>query len=454
VSRFTFTDERIKHWAAQAPERTAMTASSGAKWTYAELDRAVEAGVKEIAALGLEPGELIALTVPHTAETAIRILSVLRSGMTGVVLDSRQKPAELERKLQALPFSAIWSRDGFKLRADRSLDAKLEIERLNACWVLQTSGSSGDPKAVLLDESNLRERARGETAAFALEPGGALVNVLTFAHDLGLNQLLTSVDSGSTLHVVSMPSIAEIVHRMKQAGRPGVTGTPHLWREFLAGVREGISIAGLEPKFLTVSGGSLDAQCLAALGELFPRARVIRTYGQTETFRTTIDGFPIAGVQAELLATGELVHRGAGEMLGYLLDPVATAEKKAPGGGIATGDFFERSSSGELVFKGRIDELIKRDDFRVSLFEIEAEIRNCAGVGEAAVIEADGDLIAFVTANSGVALNEMALFAALRERMSGYKIPDSLIVTKSLPRTAIGKVNKPELKKNWTGGRS
>lgn len=172
-----------------------------------------------------------------------------------------------------------------------------------------------------------------------------------------------------------------------------ISGTPLLWTQIIA--RDPKPFRGFG--YLTVSGGSLPSRQLTELAAVFPGAEIIRTYGQTETFRTLLCrdpgvdtlGFPIEGVSAKILRDdgsecesdepGELVHSGAGEMLGYFGEASVSRE------GIRTGDIFARGTTG-FRYLGRRDDMIKRFDSRVHLKEIELAVSDCAGVIDAAVI--------------------------------------------------------------------
>jgi acyl-coenzyme A synthetase/AMP-(fatty) acid ligase len=182
-----------------------------------------------------------------------------------------------------------------------------------------------------------------------------------------------------------------------------------------------------------------------------PSTEILRTYGQSETFRTLLGrglgqrglGGPITGVRARLSPDGELIHAGAGAMAGYLGETPVD-----PALGIATGDYFRRDERGGFHFLGRRDDLIKRQDYRVSLFEVERAVEAVPGVREAAVLHfgapsgTGGDLVAFYLGTA----TEADVLARLRAELSRAKIPDAVVRLEAFPRTAVGKIDRPRLR--------
>jgi len=246
----------------------------------------------------------------------------------------------------------------------------------------------------------------------------------------------------------------------------GITGTPHLWVDFL---RHGPPTQKATLNYLTISGGQLPLKHFRNLRERFPAAKILRTYGQTETFRTfvseNIDGnsfdAPIAGVSAEFVnreppgteqeAIAELVHYGTGTMLGYFDDLEASAEKFVghEKKGVRTGDYFRKAADGRFYFYGRKDDLTKRFEQRFSLGAVQNILNDHPDVEEAVALlkpAADVDprqqiLGVFVRTKTASKLSEADLLTFCKHHLPYYSCPDFVRKIDSFPLTVSGKID-------------
>jgi acyl-CoA synthetase (AMP-forming)/AMP-acid ligase II len=481
-----FLNQRLGIWATNRPTAPAFIGLNQNVLNWQQLEQYSESCLQLFHENGLEPFDLIGIALPRSVDSAIATLALLRGSLTGLSIDRRSTSFEFHAFKSSFPFRAILTQASCVAAFERH-DRQLKIAELrpwpdsdlvlilldgnirsylrekDILWTLLTSGSTGKSKAVMISGGNLRRRAEGEAELFNLECGDKLLNCLSFSHDLGFNQLLTSVLTGSSLRLLSSLSPAELARQLGIEEFTGMSGTPTLWRTLLRAFDEGSAPVKTQPRYLTVSGGSLSAAELDRLRSLFPKTEWIRTYGQTETFRTLASkatsgnnlGRPIPGVRVELVGkdgrpcqpgeTGELLHFGDGTMEGYLLDPKLAA--KNADGAIATGDFFFQDSDGNFNFVGRRDDMIKRDDHRIFLIEIENAIREFPAILDVAVVaHGSKKLFAYVTAkkNTELQVDELKLFC--RERLTVYKVPDGFLVVPALPQTESGKVDRIKLR--------
>lgn len=330
-------------------------------------------------------------------------------------------------------------------------------------WLLQTSGSTREPRLVMISDENLVTRAQGEVRDFKLTEKDELLNFLTFAHDLGFNQFLSALASGAKLRIQNQPFIASLAQSLSQNTTTGITGTPLMWKQLFQHV-DGLDSKTrfTSPRFVTVSGGSLDQASISRLQKIFPLAEVLRTYGQTETFRSLLHrgiqthslGRPIQDVHLSLTDKGELLHRGAGQMMGYFANTTATTEKVGPDG-IRTGDLFRIDSGGEYHYLGRMDDMVKRFEYRLHLGEIEDTIRLLSDVKDVVLIArpaSPGDiretlLRAYVVAAK--ASSETAVLTHCKAHLAPNKIPDSVRFVDALPVTESRKVDRQKLLREW-----
>lgn len=355
-----------------------------------------------------------------------------------------------------------------------------------ASWCLFTSGSTGSPKGVLISGEDLLQRAMNEMEDYEITDQDCLLSLLPFSFDVGLNQLLSCFLSGAHLVILNSWFPKDILTAVKSRNINGISGVPSIWAEAIVYPQGADFEQNTQPlRYLTVSGGDLSKNQLLQLRQYFRNVKIFKTYGQTETFRSsmlkpfdferkmTSVGRPIKGTEVYVLnekgeiappnTEGEIVHYGVGTMLGYLNDLEGTSEKlrkmKEPGSEamkegkwVFTGDRGKMDEDGYLYVLGREDGMIKSLGHRIYPKEIEGCILEYEHVKNAAVVgihdERKGQaIIAEVVAN-GV-LNRQSLIVYLRERLPYYMIPGEINVVDSLPMTESGKIKYATIKEKY-----
>jgi fatty acid CoA ligase FadD36 len=336
----------------------------------------------------------------------------------------------------------------------------------DADLILYTSGTTGPPKGVQLDRAAIAHDLDALAAAWAWTPDDILVHGLPLFHVHGLILgILGALRTGSVLVHTGRPTAA----RYAAAAGTLYFGVPTVWSRICA---EPSAARALRPARLLVSGSApLPEPVFAALRHLAGHEPVER-YGMTETLITVSAradgprrpgtvGVPLAGVQTRVSdldsgdpmpagaeVVGELQVRGPTLFLGYLGNAHATAGSYTMDGWFRTGDAAAIRNDGSHVIVGRATtDLIKTGGFRVGAGEVEDALLAHPAVREAAVIGVpDADLgqeiVAYVVADP-VAPNELVDFVAAR--LSHHKRPRRVHVVESLPRNALGKVQKSRL---------
>ncbi|HXH41223.1 MAG TPA: AMP-binding protein, partial [Thermoanaerobaculia bacterium] len=205
---------------------------------------------------------------------------------------------------------------------------------------------------------------------------------------------------------------------------------------------------------LFVSGSApLPAQVLEEFRALFGHV-ILERYGMTETFMTMSNpyagerragtvGFPLPGISVRI-EEGELFVHGPNVCAGYWRRPEATAAAFVDGW-FRTGDLATRSDDGYYTLLGRKSDLIISGGFNIYPREIEELLLEQPGVAEAAVVgmpdEVRGEVpVAFIIPLDG--FDPDALERCCREQLASFKVPRRFVPVESIPRTALGKVQK------------
>ncbi len=433
-----------------------------------------------LAVIGLLSNDIVGLSIsPRTP--VLQMLKYFDTFLASGIVTDCEDHSEVRRLLELLatrqdqaPLKTINLNLSLKLFVLGKPQSRLEYTPPSELgWTLLTSGSTGDAKIVMISQDDLAHRAEGEIRDFGLRQGNRILNALPFSHDLGLNQILTTLLGDLQLTITQSPFITKVVALLRDGDFNGLTGTPHLWVEYL---RHAKSSDCPKLDYLTISGGLLSAKKYTNLKACFPHTRIIRTYGQTETFRTFLsddpDGAsfaqPIGGAMANVLndqlrpcttgETGELVHQGSGTMMGYFADPQLTSKKLGPieglkGSWIKTGDYFSIEAGQRFLFQGRRDHLIKRYEQRFSLNEVEHSIEALAGIREvvAAIVKTDESnpkgfvLWAFVVSDSNHKLDKAEILRHCKETLMYWAWPDGVTFLTKFPLTGSGKVDRVAL---------
>lgn len=325
--------------------------------------------------------------------------------------------------------------------------------------VLFTSGSTGAPRAVQLSRRNVEANVAAVRTSLDFDSAPAQTLFLPLSYSFGLlGQLLPALAAG--LPTVLLGNLVELKALLDEGRLVGmVSGVPSHYETLLR-------LMGDEPPrtqgvtHVISAGAALSLPLRQRLLRAFPASRVYTNYGQTELsprvlclrsdhprFLSNATGYAVGNLEVKLTSEGELCVKGDQLMLGYLGAPEATREKVVDGW-LRTGDLAELGPGGLVTLMGRNDDLLKVGGERLSLFEIEAALRELPGVEDAAVWGREDPLYgttltAFLQLRPGATCPpKRELRQALRDRLSTHKVPADFYRVEQLPRTSNGKLQR------------
>ncbi|MET3498371.1 amino acid adenylation domain-containing protein, partial [Variovorax boronicumulans] len=415
--------------------------------SYAQLQRMAWALAERLQALGVQPGERVALALPRSGELVVAELAVLHCGAAYVPLDLEHPSERLALILADSGARVLVCQPQCELRADavhrleltglqslkpcRRKPRPVSAHPLAAAYVMYTSGSTGSPKGVVVAHRAVTQFVLG-ARLHALRPDDRVGFASNPAFDSSTLEVWGALLRGAAVVVVPPQVLRDARQLAEQVQRDRITvlilvaGVLRAYAPLLAG--------HLDTLRMLVTGGDVaDAQAIALLmrGGL---QRVLQTYGPTETtqFATTLmleeapearSRIPIGrpnpntrvhvldarGQRCPIGIAGELHIAGVQLAQGYLNRPDLTAERFVPdpfgkpGARMyRTGDLARWRADGTLEFLGRNDHQVKIRGFRIELGEIETALQGCEGVREAVVLAredapADKRLVAYYT---------------------------------------------------------
>jgi amino acid adenylation domain-containing protein len=469
---------------------------SGDVLTHGELNRKANQLARALRDRGVGIGDRVAVLLDRCPETFIALLAALKAGATYVPLDIRHPPGRIERILANAGARALIARKEMleqfsdtEVRLppdDPSLDTldagnlALRVPPAVPAYVINTSGSTGMPKGVVVPRGALDNVLSAMQSLVQVGPGHVLLSVIPISFDISALDIYLPLMSGGRIVLATYEQSVDGQAIRKLIEEHGVTtlqATPSLWRLVLE--------AGWSPSpgFRILCGGEALTQDLATRLSA-NGAEVYNLYGPTETTvwccakRMAPDdvislGRPLANNSAYVLdehlnptpvnVCGELFIGGDQLADGYLNQPEATAARfvpdpfsSRPGARLyRTGDLARYLHNGELQFIGRRDQQIKIRGFRVELGEIEAALRTHVAIKDAVVAvlgeQEHQNLVAFIvlegSADIASELHEMQVLSPslrehLRETLPECMIPTWQVQLPRLPTNERGKIDR------------
>jgi mycobactin peptide synthetase MbtE len=480
-----FTDQ-----AARTPDRAAVLDGSSAL-TYRELDErsARLAGVIREHHVGT--GDMVALRVRRGLSWVIGTLAILRAGAAYVPIDPRHPTRRAEYVLGDCGARLLLvAGDEDRLAGITCLDvnavgcskapAPTDVAATSPAYVMYTSGTTGEPKGVVVGHRSVARLVVGTDYVDFSSPLRLLqTGAITF--DATTFELWGTLLHGGQL-VIAHDDVIVDGTRMRAALAGHLITTMWLTSPLFSQLTRSDPSMFAPLRDLVVGGDVVVGEHVAAVLRACPGLRITNGYGPTEntTFSTTHTitladvagsvpiGRPIANSTAYVLDThrqplgpedeGELYVGGDGVALGYLRRPSLTdgafvADPFVGGQSrmYRTGDRARWRADGTLEFLGRVDDQTKIRGQRVEPREIEHVLRRHEGVGEAAVVvrQRDGDgpherhLVGYVVPAGRLDLRELRQFLA--ERLPEQLIPGHLIMLGGLPLGLHGKLDREQL---------
>jgi len=340
--------------------------------------------------------------------------------------------------------------------------------------IVYTSGSTGEPRGVMLSHRNFVANARSIVTYLGLTSADRVMCVLPFSYVYGLSLLHTHIAVGGSLVIENRAAFPNVVLTgMAEHAVTGFAGVPSTFALMLH--RSNLDQASLPAlRYVTQAGGAMPPAKIDAWLERGPRARFYVMYGATEaaarlTYLAPEDlaakrgsiGRPIPGVEVRVLSdlgqvaapgeVGELVARGDNIASGYWNRPDETAERFGPDG-YRTGDLGYADADGCLFIVGRRHDMIKVGANRVGAREIEDVLQAHPSVQEAVVVAVPHDLlgeapVAMVSLTSLQPDAEPVLRGFCAERLAAYKVPVRVMVLDELPKlVSSGKIDRAALR--------
>jgi malonyl-CoA/methylmalonyl-CoA synthetase len=478
--------------------------------TYGDLEALSGRLAHALRALGVQPGDRVAVQTEKSPEAVALYFACVRAGAVYLPLNTAYTLAELEYFIgDAEPRLVVCRPQGREdlARTARARVPDVQVETLDEAGqgslmtragdlpatafsdhpagpdelaaILYTSGTTGRSKGAMLTQRNLASNAATLRDSWRFTAEDVLLHALPIYHTHGLFVALnTTLLAGSSMLFLSRFDADEVVRLLPRATT--MMGVPTFYTRLLE--HPGFTRELARHMRLFVSGS---APLLASTHQEFQERTghaILERYGMTETCMNTSNpydgprlagtvGLPLPGVEIRVADTegrelprgevGMIEIRGPNVFQGYWRMPDKTAEEIRPDGFFISGDLGQYGDDGYLRIVGRGKDLIITGGFNVYPKEIEIELDSLQGVRESAVIgvphpDFGEGVTAVVVPEPGAKLGEADVQRALADRLARFKLPKRVFFVDTLPRNTMGKVQKKLLREQYattyTGG--
>lgn len=448
--------------------------------TYAELDRRSNQVARYLQSQGVSSHEFVGVEVNRELETVVNLLGVLKAGAAYVPIDpefppNRQNYIRQQSRCRLTLTVETYQQEGLSQYKDEEVESL--VSPSDPAYVMFTSGSTGRPKGAVLSHEAVCNTIQDINQRFGIDAEDRFLCLSSFSFDLSVFDLFGAFHAGATVVILKdardMPTLVETVKRR------GIT----IWNSVPAVMELALAFFGQNKqdslRLVLLSGDWIPLTLPNQVQALFPQAKVISLGGATEASIWSIYypitevkeewnsipyGYPLANQQYYVLnyeqeicpvgVEGELYIGGRGLAKGYLgeMEKTAAAFIDHPRWGrlYRTGDYGRWHASGYLEFRGRKDQQVKIQGFRVELEEVHACLLTREEVKQAVVIdwkEKHGQkvLCAYLLLEEGVTFSTESLRLSLEKELPSYMVPRYFVVLDQLPLTENGKVDRRAL---------
>ena len=489
-----FAAEALEKAAARQPQKKAIIAKEE-ELTFGVLDQRVQALAGHLQKEGIKQGDRVGILLPNSVAIPLSYYATQKIGAVTVILDARLRGKELQGVLgdadlkllivhnqlfpevqevfHSMPSIPVWVANG---EGDRSFEKRFTeapsmlslspVKPEEDALILYTSGTTGEPKGVVLSYINLAQYPRVMSDMGVTNTSTIRGCILPMSHIVGPMVCNELVEKGYTLVIFDQINPVTLLEGIQKYRISVFEGVPIVF-QLLLGVRNLADYDTSSMKIAAMMGTTVPVPLLRAFRAAQPHIQVIQGFGLTETspLITLVEpdraidkmgsiGRAVPGVEVRIVdengneipagEPGEIITRGPHVMKGYFRKPEATAARVRDRW-LYTGDVGKLGADGYYFHLGRRDDMIITGGLNVYPAEVENMIYQHAKVQEAIVFAIPdakrGHVIgAAVVARQGEPIVEKDLLSYLRINLANFKVPQKIVVLESLPRTSSGKV--------------
>jgi malonyl-CoA/methylmalonyl-CoA synthetase len=445
---------------------------AGSTYTFGEIDARSNRMARALAARGFVQGDRLCVSLANSIEMIDLYLACIKLGVIFVPINILYRDREISHILRdAEPQLLVTAADIPALLADAAVQSGTKLPAVaidgdETAAIVYTSGTTGVSKGAMLTNNNFAVNGASLIQAWRITSADRLLLAppLFHVHALG-NGLHCWLMSGCRMRLLERFDHSTVLSHFLDFQPSLFFGVPAMYVRLLDTPPGQARQVGQQMRLFVCGSAPLPAQILEEFRVLFGHT-ILERYGMTETFMNISNpydgerrpgsiGLPLPGVMVKIVGpdgrpvadgeTGELWLKGPNVFKGYWKREDATHAAFADGW-FKTGDLGSRSTDGYYTLTGRKSDLIISGGFNIYPREIEEFLMEQPEVAEAAVVgEADrarGEIpVAFIVWKNDAGDSGL-LETRCREQFASFKVPRRFESIESLPRNALGKVQK------------
>ena len=498
--------------AAEAPDRLAVVDDAGRRLTYRDLHELSSRVAAALAQRGIGHGDVVGVQLPNRVEASVAACAIEKTGAAVCPLVPMYRERELTYNGNKTGMKAIFVAGTFRdydhdalaltiagavptlqtivTLTPRPSDPRLipfdafaasggdasafdrpDLDPDDVCAILFTSGTESDPKGALHTHNTLLSNTRAIARLLSMGDQDGVFMASPVGHGTGYGfGIRLAIYLGSTLSLLAAwdpKRAAQMLSEYRAAYTHGATPFAQDLLE-LPGVRTDFDLSHL--RYFVSGGATIPPGMWTRVRETLG-CQLLRLYGQTEAFMTTInrpndaverleqtDGLPAPGVEIQVRddddrpvgpdQPGPAVLRGPHRCVGFLKDPERARAAFTADGWMRTGDIVKIDAANYLTVAGRKKEIINRGGYKYSPREVEDLLLTHPSVLRVAIVKMMDRRLgekacAFIVPRPGTTLDLPGIVEFLKQRgLAPFKLPERLEIVDALPTTASGKIQK------------
>jgi malonyl-CoA/methylmalonyl-CoA synthetase len=432
---------------------------AGAEFTFGEIEARSSRLAHALRARGLEKGDRLAVYLANRIELIDLYLACVKLGVIFVPINILYRDREIAHiTSDAEPRFVIREEDLPALMTEAETESNArpneDLDGDTPAAIIYTSGTTGASKGAVLTHNNFAANAVNLLTMWQISDRDRFLLALPLFHIHALgNGLHCWLASGCRMRLLERFEHRHALDELNAFQPTLFFGVPTIYVRLLDTPPHAARVIGARMRLFVSGSAPLPANVFDRFRELFGHA-ILERYGMTETFMTLSNpyigerragtvGFPLPGISVRI-QDGVLLVRGPNVFACYWRRSDATAAAFTDGW-FRTGDLASRSDDGYFTLLGRKSDLIISGGFNIYPRELEELLLEQPGVAEAAVVGVPDELrgevpVAYIVPNDS--FDESALERVCREQLASFKVPRKFVCVDSIPRTALGKVQK------------
>ena len=478
-------EERIYEHSLSLPCKPAIIGTDGSFITYDQLKERIFRAFNSFCKRGLKKGDHIILSAEKSIEFVSLYFGAHWGGITTFPLDPETNSVRIKKIMEAVQpkyilgdFRHLGENESVNYQSflevnqqEKESLANLSLE--NVADVMFTTGTTSDPKGVMLTNLNEAAAARNINQFIGNKENDIEMLALPISHSFGLGRLRAALSNGQTVVFVNgFASMKKFFGAIEKYGVTGFGMVPASWAYLSKMSGDRIAQYSHQLKYIEIGSAFLPLEEKERLMRLLPETKICMHYGLTEASRSTFISFheeadflqsagkPSPNCQVAIFSSegvklpvgkeGEICVNGDHVCSGYFNSSEEIFNKDSFQGYFRTGDWGLMDENGYVYLKSRTKEMINVGGKKVSPMEVEEILNSYPGIEESACVgykdEVLGEVVkAFVT-GSTASEDDKKIIEFVSQNLENYKVPVYISHIDSLPKTSSGKIQRLKLK--------